>query len=270
MLMDLGSDSNEIKLSGKLSLEDQVAQDLSNYLECFPNKTFAIRILAKESGLNPKTIRRLLAKENRPTYQTLYRLYSIFLDIDNYGELLKACPCVVAKKIADYNPVDTSETETQNLELLNLFKNIPLFAELFVLAGTSPLNKNAVAFRYGEYGVEVLEKLKEEDLIIEVEKDVFTLSKNTPPMDGECLKYLGEYFIKRFSKPSNTQIHNENTINFYAESLNEEGKYAWLKVDTDAFYKKIEIANNPKYKGNIPVFTFNATDTIKPEKTHGH
>ncbi|MCR9204351.1 MAG: hypothetical protein NXH75_07235, partial [Halobacteriovoraceae bacterium] len=225
MHMTLGSDSKEHEIKkGKVSLEDQVALDLANYLECFPNKTFAIRILAKESGLNQKTIRRLLARENRPTYQTLFKLYSIFLDVDNYSELMRICPPVVAKKIADYNPDDGTNQESKSLELLTFFKNEPLFAELFVLAGTGPLIRNAIAFRYGEYGLEVLDKLKEEGLIQEVEKDTYSLSRHTPPMDGECLKFLGEYFIHRFSKPGNAQIHNENTINFYAESLNEEGK----------------------------------------------
>lgn len=270
MVMTLGSDSQEQNIKDeKLPLEDQVAIDLANYLENFPNKTFAIRILAKESGLNQKTIRRLLARENRPTYQTLFKLYSIFLDQENYSELLKICPAVVAKKIADYNPAEVTNEESKSLELLNFFKNEPLFAELFVLAGTAPLIRNAIAFRYGEYGIEVLDKLRKEGLIQEIEKDTYSLSRHTPPMDGECLKFLGEYFVRRFSKPSNAQIHNENTINFYAESLNEEGKIAWLRADTEAFYKKVEIAKNPKYRGNIPVFTFNATDTIKPEKNNG-
>lgn len=264
--MKLGSDSNEQKHSKIETLEDQVALDLAEYLDNFPNKTFAIRILAKESGLNPKTIRRLLARENKPTYQTLHKLYSIFLEEDNYSQLLARCPKVVADKIRDYNPCDDSQKESRRLEFLEMLKREPLLAELYILAGTSPLNKNAVAFRYGQYGVEVLEKLLKEDLIQEIEKDTYTLTKTGPTMDGHCLKYLGEYFVRRFAKADNTQVHNENMLNFYAEGLNEQGKVEWLRVDTEAFYKKIEIANDPKFKGTIPVFTFTATDTITPEK----
>lgn len=267
MIMTLGSDSFEHEIQRELTLEEQVARDLGLYLEKFPNKTFAIRILAKESGLNQKTIRRLMARENRPSYQTLYKLYSIFLEEENYSELLKICPKVVKERIEDYNPCDDSK-KTRSIELLAQFKNEPLFAELFVLAGTSPLNKNAIAFRFGEYGLEVIDKLLKEDLLQEIEKDTYTLSRNTPPLDGECLKFLGEYFVRRFSKPGNCQMHWQNTINFYAESLNEEGKKEWLQIDADAFYKKVEIAKNPDYRGSIPVFTFNATDTIKPENSH--
>lgn len=147
-----------------------------------------------------------------------------------------------------------------------MLKREPLIAELYVLAGTGPLNKNAIAFRYGQYGIEILEKLIKENIIQEVEKEIYALTKCGPTLDGDCIKYLGEYFIRRFSKADNTQLHNENMLNFYAEGLNEAGKYAWLKVDTEAFYKKVEIANDTKFKGNIPMFTFTATDTITPEK----
>ncbi len=264
--MKLGSDSQEQKHSTRKGLAEQVALDLAIYLDNFPNKTFAIRILAKESGLNAKTIRRLLAQENNPTYQTLFKLYSIFLDEDNYSLLLEKCPEVIKKKISEYNPCDDSQKDSRRVEFLEMLKGEPLIAELYVLAGTGPLNKNTIAFRYGQYGLEILEKLVKEELIQEVEKDVFALTKCGPTLDGESIKFLGEYFVRRFSKADNTQLHNENLLNFYAEGLNEVGKTAWLKIDTEAFYKKIEIANDPKFKGNIPVFTFTATDTITPEK----
>lgn len=249
------------------NLEDQVALDLAEFLDRFPNKTFAIRILAKESGLNPKTIKRLLAKQNTPTYQTLYKLYSIFLEEDNYEALLEKCPKIISKRIKDYNPCDEgNDRSEESEELLSLLKKEPLLAELYVLAAATPLNKNAVAFRYGEYGLEVLHNLLVRNLIHEVEKDTFTISNSSPVLDGRCLKYLGEYFIRRFAKAENSQLQNNNMINFYAEGLNEAGKHAWLEVDTKAFYQKIEIAKDPKYQGNIPVFTFTATDTITPEK----
>ncbi len=61
---------------------------------------------------------------------------------------------------------------------------------------------------------------------------------------------------------------SQHTISFYAEGLTEEGKKAWLAVDTEAFYKKLNIANDPKFKGKIPVFTFTATDTILMESKY--
>lgn len=270
--MTIGTDSHSASPNREQDkgrdLVSQVAYDLAEYLDNFPNKTFAIRVVAKETGLNPKTIRRLLARTNKPTHQTLYKLYSIFLNEDNYSKLLEKCPPIIKERISDYNPCDQSQKEKSNREFLDQLKREPLMAELYVLAGTGPLNKGAIAFRYGQYGLEVLERLVSCDLLVEVDKETFGLSKNCPIFDGHALKYLGEYFVRRFSKADNTQVQNENMINFYAEGLNEEGKQAWLKIDTQAFYKKVEIAKDPKFRGKTPVFTFTATDTITPEKNN--
>src|SRR5690606_23853219 len=89
------------------SLKDQVALDLEVYFAKFASKNFAIRILAKETGLNEKTIKRIFAKENKPTYQTIYKLYAIFLEESNYHSLLKKCPEVVRRYIENYSPAES-------------------------------------------------------------------------------------------------------------------------------------------------------------------
>ena len=251
------------KRAPALSLEDQVALDLADYLERFPNKSFAVRVLAKESGLSEKTVKRLLKSENKPTYQTIFKLYSIFFDEPDYQALLEKCPVVVSDYIKDYSPVEAQSSTTLNHELLELLKKEPLFAELLVLAGTGPLHTSAIGYRYGQYGLEVLERLEKAEVLIKVSKESYTVSSKLPNFDGHALKFLGEYFVHRFSRPND--LMSENTISFYAEGLNEEGLKAWLSVDTQAFYKKIEIAKNSKYKGAMPVFTFTATDKIVRE-----
>lgn len=38
-----------------------------------------------------------------------------------------------------------------------------------------------------------------------------------------------------------------------------------MQIDSQCFYKKMEIAKDAKYQGDIPVFTFTSTDTILTE-----
>jgi acyl-CoA-binding protein len=251
-----------------LSVSERVSLDLASYLENFPNKCFAIRVLAKESGLNEKTIKRLLAKNNKPTYQTIFRLYSVFLNTTDYDNLIEKSPKVIKETLKKYSPCESLTQESKNQNFLEYIKKEPLMAELYILAGTGPLVKNAIGFRYGQYGLEVLEKLVEAELIVKVDKDTYIISKSAPNLDGDCLKHLGEYFVHRFSKPRNAQLEGENTIAFYAEGLNDAGLKEWLKVDSEAFYKKQQIADQTQYKGNIPVFSFSATDTIQLEKNN--
>lgn len=247
------------------TLCDQVALDLSVYLENFPNKSFAIRFLAKETGLNEKTIKRLLKRENRPTYQTIFKLYSTFLDENDYYSLLEKSPPLITNHLKKFTPTESVTTKKTNEDLLELMKKEPLLAELFVLAGTGPLYKSAVSYRYGQYGVELILKFEEKGYFKELKKDEWVLSSNSPNLDSNTLKFLGEYFVSKFSKPKHGELASEHIISFYAEGLNDKGKRAWINLDTEIFYKKMEIANNPEFKGEIPVFTFSATDTIRME-----
>lgn len=247
-------------------LEAQVALDLMSYLSKFSNQNFGIRVLSKETGLNEKTIKRLLKEKNKPTYQTLYLLYSEFLNEYEMEILLKRVPSIIAERINHYSP-DKKEVKNSRLEeLLDTLKKEPVLAELFVLAGMGPLLKSVIGFKYGQYGLKLLDKLCQMELILKVDSDTYVLSKTTPTLDGEAIKFLGEYFSHRFSKPENAHLEGENCLSFYAESLNEEGLQEWLAIDSQAFYKKLEIANNPKFKGNIPSFTYTCTDTIETGK----
>lgn len=241
---------------------EQVRLDLANYLDGFSSKTFATRKLAKETGLNPKTIKRLLAGENKPTYHTLFKLYSVLLDEPNGECLLQKCPKVIAKEIKDYNPVESKETSFQQSDFLAFIQKEPLLIEILILAGTGPLHKSKVAYQFGQYGLELLEKLIQKGFLKEVEKEVYGHTKNVPNFDGETLKFMGNYFVHRFFKTENADLKNQNVINFYAEGLNEEGKQKWLEIETKSFYEKVKLANDPQYQGKIPMFTFGAMDTL--------
>jgi hypothetical protein len=252
----------------KLNVSEQVAFDIKNYFGQFPNKSFAQRILSKETGLNSKTIKRLLKCTNKPTYQTLFRLYSVMLSENDFEQLCNLCPENIAEQIRKYSPCNTVTTKDDVDDFLDLVRKDALMSELYVLAGTGPLKKSAVGFRYGQYGIELIERFVEKKYFNIIDTDTYILSDCAPNLDTDSLKHLGEYFVSKFSKPKNAQVKSENTISFYAESLNEEGKKAWLAIDTESFYKKVEIANNPLFKGNEKIFTFTATDSIKTENQY--
>lgn len=248
------------------SLPEQVALDLANYLDNFPNKNFGIRILAGETGINERTIKRLLTKQNHPSYQTLIKFYTVFTEKLDVEQLLNACPEVVRNEIQDKCPDKQAGQKHCKVNFLEMIQNDPLLGELYVLAGTGPLYKDSVVFRYGQYGLELVERLHKAGLLTMTDKNTYTLSKANISIDGSVIKELGTRFIKRYCKPNEAKIRGNNIMNFYAEGLNDEGMQAWMKIDEESFYKKLQIANNPEYRGSQPVFTFTATDTVELEK----
>lgn len=248
-----------------LDLADQVVFDIEKYFAQFPNASFALRFLAKESGICDRTIKRLLSKKNAPSHQTLYALYRQFLGVSTNQEVLELCPAVVRSNIEKYDPVLPQDQSPVSEKWHLRFKEEPLMAELLILAGTGPLHAQAVCYRYGAYGMELVEKLTQANFLSMISKDVYAPHPNAPRLDSESLKEIGMRLVQRFSKIKDAQVKDKNLLAFYAEGLNSEGLKRWIAIDTEAFYKKIEIAKNEEFRGALPVFTFMATDTLMKE-----
>lgn len=262
-------ENQQIKAKGKTSLclEEQLAFDLKNYLTQFPNEKFAMRIVSQETGLNQKTIKRLLNCENKPTHQTLLKLYALFFQLDDYQEVLAKAPVIIRERIQNYSPDEEilGKKKRSQTSLIEMLKVEPLASELVILAALMPIQMSTICFRYGDYGLKVLKQLETAGILVEQERDCYIMAPQGPDFDAECLKILGLHFTQRFAKTSQAKLLNQNILSFYAECLNEKGKQAWLKVDTEAFYKKVEIAKSTEFKGTIPMFTFTTTDTISTE-----
>ena len=252
--------------SRTLDLVSQVALDLAHYLDGFSNKNFGIRILANESGVNERTIKRLLARKNQPSAPTLFKLYMTFTEKLEVSQMLKDCPEVIRNEIKDKCPDKNKGKKFCKTNFLELIEADPLMGELYVLAGTGPLFKDSVSFRFGQYGVELLDKLEELQILMKKDRNTYVLGGNSPTFDGPVIKSIGTRFVKRFCKPGMASLKGNNVMNFYAEGLNAEGLQEWIKTDEEAFKKKVMIANDPKYRGDKPVFSFTATDTMEMEK----
>lgn len=252
----------------KDSVLEQVCLDTALYLDKFANKSLGVKTLAKKTSLNKRTIQRILTKKNKPTFQTLYSLYMEFLNATSETFVYENCPKVIQQELKGKKPTPLRQKKSIDCNFFSLIKKHPLMAEIYVMTGLAPIDKNTIAFRYGQYGVELLEQMSELGIVDEVNKSTYVLSASAPELTSQIVKHFGLHFIERFSKPANAGLKGENVMSFYCEKLNEDGLNAWLKVDREAFYKKVEISKQNIYKGHIDVFSFNATDTMAPEKSN--
>lgn len=247
------------------ALERQLAQDLELYLKKFTQIKFGIRVLAQKTGLNEKTIKRLSQCENKPTYQTVLKIYSALYESDDYHTIVQRTPPIVSDFIKKYSPAPKVANTKKNQNFYDMIRMQPLFGEIYVLSGIRPISRREVLQKFGEYGLEILEQLETQSIVRQTELGVYVANENGPNLDGPELKQLGEYFVRKYLKAKNTETKGQHAITFYAEGLSFEGLQNWLKLDMECFYKKLEILKDPKQRGPIPVFTFSATDTIEKE-----
>lgn len=251
---------NEVS-SGE-SLREIVAQDLKKELSNFNDEKKGIRILAERMGINKKTLRRLLACENRPGYLTLYKIYRAIHGTTSDTEILKLVHPTVANEIKKLNPKKLRDNINYDVDVEKILLNDPVAAEIYFLAGTDPISREMIVYRFGQYGEDRLNSLLKEKVLQVLESGRITLGVNRANFSSELIKKCGLNLTDRYARPEETEVNGENYIAIYGNTLDEETYNEWLKIDEEAYYKKVELCKRAKNSGTIRAFTFMVTDKL--------
>lgn len=256
---------NNLEVSRNLDLKEQVAFDIQSHLRQFRNESIGLRKLSEKSGIHQRTLKRLLAQENRPGYQTLVRLYTCLIDSPNGGLLLKNIPKKVAKEIEKKSPISTKGNLEYSEEANNEMLYDKVFAEIYCLASMSPITNEYIQYRYGMSGAETLDKMLDLGVLKLINNNTYTTGDKQIEFSPKLVKRLGLNLVEKYTKTEDVDLAEKNLIAFYAEGLSPEGYREWLKIDQEAFYKKIEVTKKDGMLGDIKTFTFMATDTMRKD-----
>ena len=244
-------------------LVDQVSRDLRFALSKYKSQNFGMRHLSQKTNISEKTLQRLIQRQNKASYPTLFRLYNWLTQATTEEELLKKAPQIVSDLLkAEFNAKIKNKKPEKFFNFLELIKERPLMGEIYVLSLSNDLHKNEIQLRFREYGVQILEELVNKDLLRRVNKTTFTASPTGPQFDEELIKTVGLRVLQRFLKPDQAIVTGENFMSFYTQGLNREGLNKWLEIDKKAFYDKLEISNKSQYQGDHRTFSFMAIDSM--------
>lgn len=270
--MDPSPDASTSSLTAalELPLTAQIARDIIEFCSHYTNEKYALRLLAKKMEVSEKTVLRLRDQKTTPSHATLFRLYLALTAAERREDFFARLPTVIGDEIKKKEISENDfQTDFPDFDFLQAIKKQPVVGELFVLASLQGLHKNEVLLRYGQFGLDLLEKLVEVGLIKKITGNMYAASGRGPVFDGHVILNVGSHFLERFSKPEKSKERGQNSLAFYANSLNEEGYKKWLSIDEEAFYKKVEVAKQKQYQGGVLSFTFGATDTLDPNDSGG-
>lgn len=249
--------------TNKLSLMDQVCADLNAHIGKFKSVKIGVRLISEKIGVSERTLYRLLAKENKPTYQTLYKIYREIHQTNNESLLIELVPQVIRDEIEKINPNKTTLNITYHKDIESEIYYDRTFAEIYFLAACAPITNELIQFRYGMSGMMTLERMVEMKALTRLENSTYTLGENQANFSAKTLKRVGLSLIEKYSKPSMAEEFGNNIIAFYAEGLSDEAYDEWLKIDKNAFEEKIKISNQKGALGTKRAFTFMVTDTLQ-------
>jgi hypothetical protein len=244
-------------------LKEIVATDLEKKLSEFKSRKIGVRLFAQKINVNERTVTRLLKQENRPTYQTLLKIYGVIFNTLNESLIVELAPEIVANEIKKHYPEVVNKRSSPMPDIGNDVLHDRCFTDLYVMASCGPLSLDFVQYRYGIHGVETIDRMVELRVLKTTKEGHYIPGANEVEFTPKVLKRVGQSISEKFSKPDNSELGGENLIAFYAEGLSDEAYDEWLQVDEQAFKKKVEISQRSGAKGNKKVFTYMVTDTFK-------
>ncbi|MBT4760948.1 MAG: hypothetical protein HOO06_04550 [Bdellovibrionaceae bacterium] len=244
------------------TVAEQVCQDIELALKNFNDRKKGIKYLAKQIVIHEKTIKRLLEKSNKPGYLTLFKIYRFILSVPSDNQVLQLAPELIKKELLRCNPNGYKEHVEYNLDLEKEIKKNPLYGEIYFLAASGGVSKSSLMQRFGSYGFEIAEKMRSSQFLKFNNMGLYELGAIQLNYDSNTTKKIGLHLTERYARPEACELKGENIIATYAEGLSPEAYNQWLKIDEEAYYKKVELAKKPNALGNIKAFTFVVTDTM--------
>ncbi len=247
-------------------LRRQVSEDLIKKVNEFNDPKKGIKAMAMLMGIHEKTLKRLISCENRPGYQTVFKIYRVLYHSSTDSQLLKLVPDSVRDFLTKASPRLAIDTVHYSMDIENELQRDPVFCEVYVLCAAGGTTKEYISFHYGRYGERLLEKMVEQEVLAIINKGTYILGTNQASMTVETIQKVGSHLTNRFYKIENSDELGENYIYLHSQGLSKEAYTNWIKIDEEAYEKKLKILSKQENLGPIKAFTFNVTDTLRESK----
>lgn len=245
------------------SAATRVYEDLTRYIRESDDPKRRLKFVAKRTLIHEKTLQRLVNRENKPTYITVFKIYRFLLNEQDDQRLLEMVPEEISAFLRNANPQSFEKQSTYTQDLEAEMRGNPVLSEIVVLCATGPVKMSYVRSRFGDYGVKLIETLVQRNVLQMINHHEVCSGTVQVNMSPETLVTVGVQMVQSHAKPENSYETGENFIGFYAEGLSDSALQKWLEIDADAFRKKVAIAKQQESRGSLRAFTFVATDHVE-------
>lgn len=210
--------------------------------------------------IHEKTLVRLLNNENKAGYITLYKIYRVLTDAPNDTELLNLVPESIKQHLIKYNPKKTNDGIVFSSTIESEIARDSVFMEIFFMAGAGEITRREVSSRFGSNGLETVEKMIRLGVLKELTPEKYIIGNQQANLSPALLKKAGLHLSEKHLKADQAEVRGNNFVGLFAEGLSEDTYQEWLRIDEEAYDKKVALASRPGAKGSKRAFTFMATD----------
>jgi hypothetical protein len=248
------------------TVSKQLANDLAKFLQSSSEPKKFLKSLSNKMGVHEKTLSRILNQENKPHYMTVMKIYRYILSEFDDSKVIQKAPEVIRKYLIFSIPTAVEKDIQYFSSIDKDIQGNPVFAEMYVLAGSGALKKTDIIQRFGKYGIEILEQMLTKKVLAEIRAGEFVLGPNQTNLTPETVLSLGIQLSQSYAKPENGYEMKNHFFGFFAEGLTEAAYQRWVKIDEEAYFKKLELVKDPYNLGSKKAFTFQITETLEPRE----
>lgn len=245
------------------SLSEEVSRSLEQALSAFKDSRKGLRILSRKMGIHEKTLRRLLAREHRPGYVTLYKIYRVLTQAPDDVALLEQVPAAVREELIGGNPKPQSPGVVFRGDLEKDLLKDQVFAEIYFAAAAGGIRRPEIQAHYGRHGLKILDRMLLLRVLKEQRPELYVLGENQVNLTSTGIKHVALSLSESFAEPGLTDDPGQNYMAVFAEGLSPEAYSEWLRIEEEAFRAKTALARDPRNLGPIRAFTVQITDQIR-------
>jgi transcriptional regulator with XRE-family HTH domain len=219
----------------------------------------SISHLARESGVNESTVRRMYNNAKRPSGENLFKILVCLTDSKDAPEALKRVPVAIRSYVKKHYPFTKLLEDVQAVQSSELSEAISDFDAYVVFklaANYGGTTRSEILTQFGVKGTEILKGLLEKSLVSESETGLVTSNISEFSLPKSLTVQHASRLIQSFSK-SSTEI---NYLLSSSDGVDVDGYGQIMDVLEEAASKISEIKK--KHVGKIPMFTVLALDTV--------
>jgi len=248
------SENNNIEI--KTLVKERIKEDLLKLLSQYRSHDIGVRLLADKMQIAEKTLKRILTSNTEPQYNTIKRFYNHFLSLypeNTELDLIKGF--IKSEQLHD--------SENGNCELEGQLKDNQVFRSIFLYTRTGTVTREWILSEFGKYGLEVLQNMISQNVVLEVDKNVYGQGAVGVHKGPETLKKIIEELIRHHLCAERLSIRGLNTAFYAIEKVDLETKLNILKLSEEYKKRVIELIERGAGKGDERLFTTLCIDTLK-------
>lgn len=254
--------SPAMRRSIKKDIQLQMSSDIELLLAPFKNKDIGIRIISEKTKVSEKTLRRIRELQTIPHQSTASKFYEYFFDVKG-AELNDS---IIHKEIRNFILSGHPAPHTEyNKNLEKILASDKVFREIFLYSRTGKITKKFVKDEYGKYGIDKINLMLAESILIEESRGIYIAGPLSIAKDHQTIKKIIEELVSDNLNPENLSELGHNKAFYTVEGVSDRSKQELLELMDEYQEKIMDYLYNKVELGDNRMFVVGVCDSLSKE-----